>query len=238
MSALRPGTHALGFVLALAYLGAVLGATAGLYPYTYNSGFENSGNIPDGNVNPWSDTRTVSGITDLVITDVSVRLNVSGGYNGDLYCYLSYNNVLVPLLNRVGVGTGNASGYSDAGLNVTFTDGAANNIHFYQQVGGYSISGGASWQPDGRTINPVTSPASAFDAAGTANLALFAGMNPNGDWSLVVADVSGGGGQATVQNWGLDITAVPEPVNAALGVFVVIVLSIKGARALRAGRCR
>ena len=200
--------------------GTAVSAPAALYSSTYyKSGFANSGNIPDGNVSPWSDTRTVSGITESSIVSVSVRLNVSGGFNGDLYGYLSYNGVLVPLLNRVGVGAGNPAGYGDAGLNVTFTDGTANNIHFYQSVGSYSISGGAAWQPDGRTINPVTSSPSAFDAAGTVTFAAFSGMNPNGDWSLVLADVSLGGGQATVLNWGLDINAVPEPVNVALGLF-------------------
>jgi hypothetical protein len=117
------------------------------------------------------------------------------------------------------VGTGNAFGYADAGLNVKFTDTAANNIHFYQAVDGYSIADGATWRPDGQTINPVTSPPSAFDAPGTVTLGVFSGMNPNGDWMLVLADVSSGSGQATVLSWGLDIQVVPEPVHVALGVF-------------------
>ena len=194
-------------------LGAAVHTSAALCTF---SGFENGGNIPDGNVNPWSDTRTLSGLAGTAITSVSVWLNVSGGFNGDLYCYLSYNGVLVPLLNRPGVGANSAYGYSNAGLDVTFTDAAANNIHFY---GSGSIAGGAPWKPDGRTINPVTSLPAEFDAAGTVTFGAFSGMNPNGDWTLAVADVSGGGGQATVENWGLDIEAVPEPVNVALGLF-------------------
>lgn len=214
-------------------LGAALTAPAALYSSTYNSGFENGGNIPDGNVSPWSDTRTVSGIAEPSIATVSVWLNVSGGFNGDLYGYLSYNGMLVPLLNRAGVGTGNAFGYADAGLNVEFTDTAVNNIHLYQAVGGYSIAGGATWQPDGRTINPVTSLPSAFDAAGTVTLGAFNGMNPNGDWTLVLADVSSGGGQATVQSWGLEIQAVPEPVHIALGVFGGLFAAVQLACLLR-----
>jgi subtilisin-like proprotein convertase family protein len=209
-------------LLAVLHLAASATTPAALLSFTFNSDFENGGNIPDGNVNPWSDTRTLSGIAEGSIADVTVRLNLSGGFNGDLYGYLSYNGVLVPLVNRVGVGTGSAFGYADAGLNVTFTDGAANNIHFYQSVGGYSISGGAAWQPDGRTINPVTSPPEAFDAPGTMILGAFRGMNPNGSWTLALADVSDGGGQTTVVSWGLDITAVPEPANTAL--FVVLLL--------------
>ena len=208
-------------------LGAALTAPAALNSSTYNSGFENSGNIPDGNVSPWRDTRTVSGITDLAITGVSVWLNVSGGFNGDMYGYLSYNGVLVPLLNRAGVGTGNAFGYADAGLNVKFTDTADNNIHFYQEVGGFSIAGGATWRPDGRTIDPVTSLPSAFDAPGTVTLGAFSGMNPNGDWTLVLADVSSGSGQGTVLSWGLDIQAVPEPGHIALfgGLLIAVQLA-------------
>lgn len=213
-------------LLATVCLSAVLSAQGAFYTETYNSGFENSGNIPDGNINPWSDTRTLSGITDLSITSVSVRLNVSGGYNGDLYAYLSHGGVLVPLLNRVGVGTGDAFGYGDAGFNITLLDTALNNIHLYQDVGGYDITGGASWQPDGRTINPVTSLPSAFDAAGTVNFGAYDGLNPNGDWSLVFADLSAGGGQASVVSWGLDITAVPEPTHIALGIFGSLWVSV------------
>ena len=211
-------------------LGAALTAPATLYSSTYS--FENGVNIPDGNVSPWSDTRTLSGIAEPSIATVSVWLNVSGGFNGDLYGYLSYNGMLVPLLNRAGVGTGNAFGYADAGLNVKFTDTADNNIHFYQAVWG-SIAGGATWQPDVRTINPVTSSPSAFDAPGTVTLGAFSGMNPNGDWTLVLADVSSGGGQATVQSWGLDIAAVPEPVHIALGVFGGLFAAVQLACLLR-----
>jgi subtilisin-like proprotein convertase family protein len=42
-------------------------------------------------------------------------------------------------------------------------------------------------------------------------LASFLSTNPNGTWSLFIADLSGGG-VSTVQSWGLqmDIVAVPE----------------------------
>jgi hypothetical protein len=207
-------------ILTALFLAASLPATAALFSYTYDSGFVNGTSIPDGNANPWSDTRTVAvGESGLLISEVRVRLNLSGGYNGDLYGYLSYNGVLVPLMNRVGVGSSDPFGYGDGGLNVTFQDGAANNIHFYQSVGGYSITGGASWQPDGRTVDPIAGVPADFDLPGTVTLGNFSAMDPNGDWTLVFADVVGGGGSPTVASWGLDIEAVPEPVNVALGVF-------------------
>ena len=185
----------------------------------YNSGFENGGVIADGSLVPWSDTQDLAGAAGAEITTVTVTLNITGGYNGDLYGYLSHDGVMVPLLNRPGVGTGSAFGYSDSGLNVTFTDSAANNIHTYQTVPSFNISGAADWQPDGRTINPATSPTASFDAAGTAHLSDFNGLNPNGSWTLVIADTSGGGGQATLSSWGLSVsetTAVPEPATTGL----------------------
>lgn len=189
-------------------------ATAAVISSSYTGGFENSGTLTDGSLVPWSDTRSVGG-TGQTVTSVTVRLTVAGGYNGDLYGYLSHGGVQVVLLNRPGVGTGNAFGYADAGLDVSFSDAAAHNIHTYQTVVGYSLSGGTAWQPDGRSLSPVGSAPSAFDAAGTGALANFAGLDPAGSWTLVLADVSGGGGQATVLSWGLSLTVVPVPEPAA-----------------------
>jgi hypothetical protein len=42
------------------------------------------------------------------------------------------------------------------------------------------------------------------------------GLNPNALWTLTLQDSAGAG---TLVNWSLDITAVPEPVNVALGIF-------------------
>jgi len=43
----------------------------------------------------------------------------------------------------------------------------------------------------------------------------FLGLNPSGSWTLFLADVDGGGAQATLMNWGL-ILMVPEPASAGL----------------------
>ena len=48
----------------------------------------------------------------------------------------------------------------------------------------------------------------------------FGGQDPNNTWALFFADTSPGG-QSTLEGWSLDITAVPEPVNLALGIFAV-----------------
>jgi len=189
-------------------LRTALAARAALYSEgPWNSGFANGGLIPDDNPNGWSDTRTVSDIpAGLTIGTVAVTFTINGGWNGDLYGYLSHNGVLIPLLNRVGQGTGSEPtytfGYGNAGFNnVTLADGAGVNIHNY---GGLGVPTG--------TYVP--------DSGGLSFAGVFGGGNPDGDWTLFVADLSGGS-QSTLVSWSLGITAVPEPVNVALGVFAL-----------------
>jgi hypothetical protein len=128
-----------------------------------------------------------------------------------------------------GTGGGGARGYGDTGFDVTLGSAGANDVHFY---GNYSptINGSGqltgTWQPDGRAIDPLSAPGS-FDSASRVNFGSFNDMNPNGTWTLFIADLSGGGHSQLV-SWELDITAVPEPVNVALsifaGVFLVVIL--------------
>ncbi|HXI70588.1 MAG TPA: hypothetical protein VNN22_09575 [Verrucomicrobiae bacterium] len=47
----------------------------------------------------------------------------------------------------------------------------------------------------------------------------FNGLNPNGTWSLLLWDNGSSGIENGLLSWNLNITAVPEPVNVALGVF-------------------
>jgi hypothetical protein len=200
------------------------------------STFANGGLIPDGSAVGSSGTASTSGFLP-TIADISVKLNISGGYNGDLYAYLSYGGVLVPLLNRVGVtgtGGGDAFGYGNTGFNVTLSSSGANNIHFYQNNSPSYSSGQltGTWQPDGRAIDPQSSPSS-FDAPGTVTFGSYNGLNPNGTWTLFIADLSSGG-QSTLVSWELDIAAVPEPVNVALGIFAGVFLVVAAARSPRA----
>lgn len=186
--------------------------------FTFDSGFQNGGAVNDGDLNGWTDTRSVSGL-DREIYNVQVSLHLSGGYNGDLYAYLSHGDQTIVLLNRVGVGTApgtDAFGYGNSGMNVTFANGGANgDIHLY---GGSSVPTG-TYAPDGRNVSPLATP-SAFNAAGTVDFSVFNGSNPNGSWTLFVSDVVGSGGShSTVNDWSLDISAVPEPANVALGIF-------------------
>lgn len=200
------------FVFCLAIL---LGFSAeGSVTYTYNN--PSSGAIPDGSAVGWTAGATVSG-AGRYLTGVSVSLDLSGGYNGDLYAYLSYGGVLVPLLNRVGVGSSDPFGYGTAGMSVTLSDGGLQNIHGVATPGG----SGTTYKPDGRAISPSSSP-SAFDAAGTVTFQNFvsSGVNPNGTWTLFFADLSSGA-TSSLNSWSLTLgtSEVPEPVNVALMVF-------------------
>ena len=201
-------------------LGMVVTAHATIYSYTWSSGFDaGTGVIPDGNPTGWSDTRELSGIPMWSISDVNVRLNISGGWNGDLYGYLVHESGFTVLLNRVGTG-GAASepqysfGWSTSGFgSIALDDDTANaNIHAVE------FPAGGPYKPD----------------SGSGSLASFDTLNPNGSWTLFFADLAAGD-TSTVVSWGLDIEAVPEPVTWALGVFGVLAI---GAGAVRRWRTR
>jgi subtilisin-like proprotein convertase family protein len=212
-------------LMPLLVLGLSLSAHAALYNYSSRP----SVLIPGANVAGWSDITTFSGLSR--VTQITVTLNIGGGYNGNLYAYLSHGGGLLPLLNRVGVGTAGshtAFGYSDAGMNITLGDSGAHNIHFYQDVTGSSITDGTTWQPDGRLINPLSA-AGDFNANGTVNFSTLGAQDGNGSWTLFLADLSGGN-QSTLNSWSLSITAVPEPVNVALGLFGVVFARVTAAR--------
>jgi len=203
---------------AVAVLGFSVSARAALYTFTFNGPFANSGNVPDGNLSGWTDSQNLSGMFQQ-ITNLQVKLNISGGYNGDLYAYVSHDNVLIPLLNRVGVTAGNSFGSSDSGFDVTFT-GSGTDVHG-ASAGGGQLTG--TYSADGRTISPL-SPAAAFDTASRVALSAFNNLDPNGLWYLFISDVSGGGGQSHVNSWELDIAAVPEPAGIAMGIFAALVV--------------
>jgi subtilisin-like proprotein convertase family protein len=167
--------------------------------------------IADDNPTGLGSIINVSGVAGL-ITDVTVNLNISGGYNGDLYCYLSYGDGQVVLLNRVGKTSSDPFGYSDAGFNITLDDAAAADIHNYGGNNGDLLTG--VWQPDGRAMDPQN----VVDTdARTTSLSLFENETPNGQWELFVADMAGGTDTtSTLVSWSLEVVTVPEPGSLAL----------------------
>jgi len=203
-------------LIAIASLGISVSAHAALYTFTFSGPFANSGNVPDGNLSGWTDSHNLGAMYEQ-ITSLQVKLNMTGGYNGDLYAYVSHDNVLVPLLNRVGVTSGNSFGSSDSGFSVTFS-ATGPDVHT-ASAGGGQLTG--NYSADGRTISPLSA-AAAFDSASRIALSAYNNLDPNGLWYLFISDVSGGGGQSQVNSWELDIAAVPEPIGPALAIFALI----------------
>ena len=170
--------------------------------------------IPNGSPVGIAEQFTASGVAG-AIADIQVTLDITGGFNGDLYAYLAGpQGQLAVLLNRVGVTGGNPFGYGDAGFNITLaTSGTQGNVHNYQSLSP-TIMGGqltGTWAADGRNLDPLSA-GSAFDTAGTgANLSVFQNTDGNGVWTVFIADLSSGGGSATLNSLALTIMTVPEP---------------------------
>lgn len=165
------------------------------------------------------------------IGDLNVNLRISGGFNGDLYGYVTHDSGFSVLLNRVGRTADNNLGYSDSGFDVKFDDDAANgDIHNYRMKlfgnNTTALTGAltGSWAPDARVFDPAairdSDPRVAF-------LNSFIGVDPNGKWTLFLSDVSPGG-SATLVSWGLEVTNIPEPSQVALliaGGFALLLIS-------------
>ena len=157
------------------------------------------------------------------ISNLLVTVDISGGQNSDLYAYIQGpNGGMAVLVNDLGVMKHNPAGYSDAGVDVTFSDTATNgSIHVYQDVPSYQNDLNASgqltgvWQPDGENIAPGSAPPK-YTGAQTAMLSSFDGTNPDGTWTLFVEEV-GGSGAIILNDWNLEIISVPEPSSLALG---------------------
>jgi subtilisin-like proprotein convertase family protein len=156
--------------------------------------------IPDGNPIGYLSTLHID--TGLDVANVTVTLNVTGGYAGDLYAYLTHDGYTAVLVDRIGTSELNLYGNSSAGMNVTFSSTALNNIHDLPSVGG-QITG--TYLPDGGNLSGFTG----------------VGHGSTGDWTLFIADMDGGG-SATLNSWSLDVTEVPEPTTWGLIGFGVI----------------
>jgi len=132
------------------------------------------------------------------LSGLTVTVSLTGGANNGLYAYLvDPSGTMVTLMNQPGVGV-NGFGATGAGMNITLQDVGAANGNIQNVTSGLVLSG--TYQADG-------------------GLSGFNGDNPNGNWTLYFADTIAGGGNATLNGWGLDITAVPEPVNVAMAIF-------------------
>jgi MYXO-CTERM domain-containing protein len=134
------------------------------------------------------------------IPGASVTFTITGGYNGDLYSYLSSSSgAYVVLLNRPGVGTGTPGsttytyGFSGAGFNnVTLSDSGSPNINTTAETPGVQVPSG-NYAPAG--------------TGGTA-FSSFNNINSGDTWTLYFSDMDAGG-TSTITS--LEVDSVPEP---------------------------
>jgi subtilisin-like proprotein convertase family protein len=171
-------------------LGTLLASTLASHAVLYTTNWTVDATIPDNNYSGWADSQTVTEVGTITPGSLLVSLEISGGWNGDLYAYLVHDAGFAVLLDRVGY-TGSGFGHGMSGMDVWLTDGAGlGNIETTEFP-----AMGEIYSRDGYA----------------GSLASFDGLNANGTWTLFVADLSGGS-VSTVQSWGLqmDIVAVPE----------------------------
>jgi len=163
--------------------------------------------IPDGSAIGQFNSQIIDSPFDSIAT-LKVSLDIEGDFNGDLYAILSHESgAYSVLLNRVGRTSANPFGSTDHGLNVTFEDAAA-DIHTASPSPA-GLTG--TWSPDARK----TDPGSTLDSdPRTAFLSAFQGIDPDGEWTLFLADLEPLG-TSTLVSWGLEfepthISTVPD----------------------------
>ena len=82
----------------------------------YNFTFPVNEAVPDGNPSGLALVTNLTGMGG-IITNLTVSLDISGGYNGDMYAYLrGPNGGFAVLLNRVGV---NVDSFGDSNGKIT-----------------------------------------------------------------------------------------------------------------------
>lgn len=150
------------------------------------------------------------------VEDLTVQLNVSGGFNGNFSAYLvAPNGTQVTLLNQPGVSGSDPFGNMGSGFNITLADG---NLAITDTLG-----------------TPGAVLTGTFAAVGS--LSAVNGSVADGTWSLLFSDLGSGGGSPTVTGVTLNlITSVPEPANTALAIFGLMMAGGIGVRMVRAKR--
>ncbi len=143
------------------------------------------------------------------VLGITVGLNISGGYNGDLYAYLvAPNGTLVTLMNQPGVSV-DGFGAESSGMNITLSDTGGTSIQ--NVTGGYG-----------------TSLTGTYQAAQT--LGTFGDSSANGTWQIYFANLASGGGDPVLNSFTLNIDVVPEPVTQALVICLALLLGWTGFR--------
>jgi len=212
-------------IVLAAMLVAITARVNATTPGTLSTNWSGSQAIPDNNASGVAFSFNLSVPEPLVITNVTVDLTIAGGWNGDLYAYLSHGSGFSVLLNRIGSTSGNPGGSGVSGMNIGLSDSYLTDIHTALNS---PLTG--NFAPDGRSVNPFT----AVDTdPRTALLGSFNGLDPNGTWTLFLADLSPLAA-STIQSWTVNVgVTVPEPGGlslVALAVLLGVARCAKGPR--------
>ena len=169
-----------------------------------------------------------SDLPGIVINSLTVSLDITGGFNGHLYAFLSKDAGFTVLLNRPGREAGRLGGYIDPGMNITLADGSP-DVHLYTPYNQVTRLTG-TWSPDGRETSPTDTMSS--DARTAYLLSSFGGVTADGVWTLYVEDVVSGQ-EATLNSWtlNLEVDTVPEP--GAMALSAVVLCGVAGYAARR-----
>jgi subtilisin-like proprotein convertase family protein len=200
MNLIRPATSSLALLLMMTAYSTAATVITETFTKTQSAG------IPDGDLNGLLQTLTPAATTG-ILTNVTVTLEIAGGWNGDLYAYLWHDGNISVLLNRIGRSAADPAGSSGTGLSVTFDDEASTDIHQAVFSMGNPLLG--TFQPDDRLVNPLDSLDTTPRQSG---LSVFDGGPASGDYRLFIVDAASGD-TATLTSWSisLSISAIPEP---------------------------
>lgn len=145
--------------------------------------------------------------------------------HASLYNSGTLSGGVIPDNNSIGLSssidlTTSAQGTAMTGLTFIFVlqGGDSADISGYLRLGNETTSPYYNLTSliQGQSLSAPTTYTIDFNTADLQNT--FGGLNPNDTWTLFFADAAAGD-QTALNSWSLQITAVPEPANLALGVF-------------------
>jgi hypothetical protein len=188
---------------------------AGANPITILGSASPGAVIPDNDLNGLASTINLSAplseITGVSLTlDIAGDPNASDAYNGDYYAYLQFSTGLMVLLNQID-NPPLPYGSPGSGFNVTLSDGNPNI--------------GAAPSTAGQPLIGTFSPQGGGASTGASLAGTFGGLNPNGAWTLFIADESPGG-VGELASWSLDVTANTTPIPDSVSTPGLLVLGI------------
>ncbi|WP_295888207.1 VPLPA-CTERM sorting domain-containing protein [uncultured Thiohalocapsa sp.] len=157
----------------------------------------------EGAASPYPSSILVSGAgTDLLSLTVDF-FDLSLTWPSDVHAVLEGpTGAAIVLMANAG------RGFDFSDVDLTFDDAAAGPLPFNAQIvsGTYQVS-----QYNSAETMPAPAPSPAF---GT-NLSAFAGLDPNGTWSLWLYDDTNFDGGSLAGGWGLNLEAAQAPVPAS-----------------------